>query len=410
MNDFQRTVLSLIKAALLDIEPDVPADFDYSVAYRLAELQQIVPLVYYGALKDPRFDMDPTANSFFDRTCRYLSHSTDQMDTVKRICDAFEAEGITYVLLKGALLKALYPSAEMRVMGDADILIRLDEYEHIRRIMRSLGCFPAGESDHEYNWVTSTGLCIELHKRLIPSYNEDYYAYYGDGWRLMLPPQSGTFAQEMSVEDTYIYLFTHFAKHYRDKGVGMKYVIDFYLYHRHHTDMDLRYIRHELDHLNLLIFHENIMRMMDVWFNGAETDEVVDFLTDKIFADGAFGRHELSVMSTGVKLAKKNKSVKKQARRNAIFPPYRSMKLRYPILKVLPFLLPLLWIVRWFDVLINHRDRYRRRRNEWKSMTDERITRYQQELNYVGLDYHFEEQDSPPQAQDEKPKEPASQK
>jgi len=49
--------------------------------------------------------------------------------------------------------------------------------------MADLGYEELYESDHELVWNHDL-MRIELHKRLIPSYNKDYYQYYGDGWQL----------------------------------------------------------------------------------------------------------------------------------------------------------------------------------------------------------------------------------
>jgi hypothetical protein len=67
----------------------------------------------------------------------------------------------------------------------------------------------------------------------------------------------------------------------------------------------------------------------------------------------------------------------------------------YPILKKLPVLLPFLWVIRLADRALHHRDRYRRSMANVARMSDENISQYQKELNYVGLDYHFG-RDEPP--------------
>ena len=36
-------------------------------------------------------------------------------------------------------MKALYPAPELRVMGDADVLIRLEQYEKIVPLMEKMG-------------------------------------------------------------------------------------------------------------------------------------------------------------------------------------------------------------------------------------------------------------------------------
>ena len=395
MNDFQKGIISLLKAALTETEPDVSLQMDFGQLFSFAEYQQIVGVMYYGASQLPGFETHPIYPRFFERFCGYLGHSADQLETIQRIFSAFEREGIAYLPVKGTVIKELYPSPEMRTMADADILIRMEEYDRVRKVMQSMNCVEEYESDHEFSWMTPTGLQIELHKRLIPTYNKDYYAYYGDGWRLARPCEGSNCRYELSREDMFIYLFAHFAKHYRDQGVGIKYVADFYMYRKHYGDMDHRYIRRELGKLRLLEFYENILRLLDVWFEDASSDELTDYLTQKVFGDGVFGRSELGALSEGLKAAQTSKFYKAKKKRQLFFPPYATMCLHYPILRKLAFLLPILWMVRLVNLAIHHRDRYRIRMDEVDNLTDESIDQYRRELNYVGLDYHFGGDDPP---------------
>ena len=71
--------------------------------------------------------------------------------------------------------------------------------------MESLGFAEKLESDHELIWQKPSAY-IELHKRLIPSYNQDYYAYYGEGWNLAKKCDGTRYS--MTDEDQMIYLFT----------------------------------------------------------------------------------------------------------------------------------------------------------------------------------------------------------
>ena len=112
-----------------------------------------------------------------------------QENVTKELCDLFEANGIDYLPLKGCILRSLYPSPELRSMGDIDILIKIEQYKQIRSLLTVHGFRKGYESDHEYAW-DKNDVHIELHKRLIPSYNKDYYAYYGDGWQLAKPTEA----------------------------------------------------------------------------------------------------------------------------------------------------------------------------------------------------------------------------
>lgn len=395
--EFQSGLLSLIQSALTDDEPSLPAGFDFRAAYEFAKVQQILPLVYYGALKDPAFLVSAEAQAFLESACVYIGHSADQMDAVERICAAFEAAGVSHMPLKGAVLKSIYPAPEMRTMGDADILIRVDEYDRVKTVMQSLGFAFDKESDHEYIWRNATGLVIELHKRLIPSYNEDYFAYYGDGWRKAHPAAGWTYRHEMSPEDHFIYLFTHLAKHFRDQGVGVKYVVDLYVYRRHYTHLDMAYITRELEKLRLRAFFENVMALIDVWFCGAAGNEVTDYLGGRIWADGVYGKPQLNALSEGVKLSKTTGdtgAVKARKKWRLLFPPYKQMCLRNPVLKKWPILLPFLWIRRLVNAFLHRRYRYREEMERVDRMSEENIDAYQRELNFVGLDYHFGEENA----------------
>lgn len=393
MTEFQRGIIELVKAALHETPPTLPADFSYRQVYDLAEAQQLVPLFYTGALMDPAFLMSPDAERFMTRAATYIAHSADQEDSLAAIFSTFEAEGIHYMPLKGTLLKSMYPSPEMRPMGDADILIRLDEYDHIKTVMSSLRCIFMKESNHEYNWYSETGLLFELHKRLIPSNNEDYFAYWGDGWQKARPVEGANGRYEMSPEDTYIYLMTHYAKHFRDQGAGMKYILDFYIYRRRYPDMDMGYVEAEMRKLHLWEFHEHLMHLLRVWFEDEPADNMADYLTSKIFEDGVFGDFDKGAISEGLRVSKSSKSVRKAQKWRLLFPSYENMCIRFPVLRKWAILLPIMWIVRWFDVLFNHKDRYRRQMDRLEQMSDENIEQYRRELNYVGLDYYF---DDPP--------------
>lgn len=395
MNDFQKGIVALLKSSLTDAEPHLPPDMDLQTVYDFAEKQQIVATLYYGVSKIPGVEAYPVYQRFFARFCIYLGHDADQMETTARICEAFENAGIDYMPVKGVMLKTMYPSPEMRTMGDSDILIRMEDYDRVCAVMESLGCEFQYESDHEYSWGTSTGLQIELHKRLIPTYNKDYYAYYGDGWKWARPCEGSKHRYEMSPEDTFVFLVTHYAKHYRDQGAGLKYVVDFYVFKQKYPDLNMAYVEAELEKLQLHEFYENLMQLLTVWFEDSAPTELTDFLTQKIFYDGVFGRTELSAISSGLKTSKTTKSVKAKKKWQLFFPTYSVMRLHYPILNKWAILLPVLWFIRLADLAIHHRDRYRHRMDRINQLSDESISEYQRELNYVGLDYNFGGDDPP---------------
>ena len=386
MTEFQKNVIALILAAIGGNEPHISGNIDFEQLYNTAKEHQIIPLIYYGLSKSPKLKDSAELMHFFKDTCMLIAFSEKQKSVISKICGVFEKSDIKYMLLKGCVLKPIYPMPEMRLMSDADILIDTKQYEKIKCIMHELKFVPGCESDHELTWFSENHICVELHKRLIPSYNKDYYDYFGDGWNQAKLSEHG---YVMSPDNNFIYLFTHFAKHYRDSGVGIKYVVDFYVFKNKFPGLNEEYIKKELSKLQLLEFYKNIMYLLDVWFGNAEPTGISDFLTEKIFGFGTYGLAKEDRLSEGLKLSKNHNSAMGYKLIKLIFPNCKSLENQYPILKKCKYILPVMWVVHWFDVMIFRRGSVRYQAKILKNMSSDKIKNYKSELNYVGLDFNF---------------------
>ena len=64
------------------------------------------------------------------------------------------------------------------------------------------------------------------------------------------------------------------------------------------------------------------------------------------------------------------------------------MKMIYPVLKKAPALLPVMYVARWFSALFNPK-KIKKSVNNLKNYDDESVQKYREELNFVGLDYNF---------------------
>ena len=391
MNTVQRGILLLLKSAITGERYDLPGDFSMAEALSVIKKHHLDPLAYQGGSNCGLEEMSPDMLPLLQSYCSHMMRSEGQMAAVQAVYAAFDENGIDYLPLKGCNMKLRYPRPELRIMGDADILVRAGQYDRIRPLMEGLGYEPKAESDHEYVW-RSPALMLELHRRLIPSYNRDYYAYFGDGWRLAQPAEGTRYA--MGPEDEYIYIFTHFAKHYRDGGIGCRHVLDLWVYLRYFPDLDGGYIRRELGKLRLLEFHDNIRRLLDCWFEDGAEDDRTAMMTDFIFDSGSWGQWESHVLSAGMKSRAAAGSARAGRLRTVgkiLFPPKRDMALRYTVLEKAPWLLPVMWPVRWVDAFLFRRDRVRKKQEALRSATAEKIDAYQQAMNYVGLEFRFEE-------------------
>ena len=386
MNETQIGIISLTKSAITGEKAVISKDFDWQNAIKAVKKHQIAPLIYYGLINSCIKVSEDLLSLLENTTCQCIALNHNQIFELENIYKAFNESGIEYMPLKGAVLKKLYPKPEMRVMGDGDILIKSEQYEIIREAMQSLGYTEFIESDHELIW-NKRNIHIELHKRLIPSYNKDYYSYYGDGWRFAKPDAGSCY--KMSDEDTFVYIFTHYAKHYRDGGIGIRHITDLYIYLISNPKIDKKYIETELNKLGLLKFYKNTINTIDVWFNNKQANDISDFITDRIFESGSYGTYVSHILSGAVKSSNFGKNAKFKKIFNLIFPPYKDMSRKYPVLKKNPLLLPFMWISRIINILFTKKYKIAERRKELNYMSEENIAKYKKELNYVGIDFNF---------------------
>ena len=385
MNTIQKGVIALIRSALTQQAQPLPEGFSLAEAMPVIRHHHVTPLAFEGT-QICGLPQDPI---LFQSYCKALQISTGQLRTLEGLFAAFDAAGIDYMPLKGCNMKPLYPKPELRIMGDADVLIRMEQYDRIVPVMESLGFVSKLETDPEMVWGSS-GLHLELHKRLFAPHNRDFYAYFGDGWGRAQKRMG--ILHDMTPEDTWIYLFTHFAKHYRDGGIGCRHVVDLWVYRRANPGMDEAYIAAELKKLQLLEFHDNVCRLLNVWFEDGDMDECTAVLSVCIFSSGSWGRSEEHIRSQMIKESKHSVfgfSGRLVYLKRLLFPNFESMCQLYPFLKKASWLLPVMWMIRLIYKVLFESWKLKEHGRKMRAVSRKKLENSREMLRYVGLDYNF---------------------
>lgn len=359
---------------------------DFSTTLNLAVSQNTVNMLYYG-LKNSE-TQSAEADSIFALVYQNILIDEAQKREIAKISDAFQKNGIDYALLKGSRLKYLYPSTDMRSMGDADILIKTEQYEKIREIMLALGYCEKGEGAHDFAWICDN-LYVELHKSLFGEYRDVYPEvdeHYKNSWSLMHPTGNGS-EYTFSPEDEFIYLFAHFTKHYKLSGIGIRHLTDLWVFHRANPDIDMQYVKEHLRQMNLLEFFENVWNTALCWFDGKEFDEMSEYISNEILSGGSFGTLENQVLSDFIAKEETGTGFSLKFKRNLkyIFLPYKAMAVKYPILNKIPIALPITWVLRLIDIAVNKRQTLSKYIEEEKFISSDKITKRKKSLEYVGL-------------------------
>lgn len=390
MEKFQKEYIGLIRAAFVDSSFVPSSDFDWKRAVETAKQHNIAAVLFYGAVNCNVPRESEHMQELQQLTLRSLMISVRQMREIEQLEGVFRDKNIDYMLLKGAVLKNLYPKPEMRTMGDADILIKLEQYSEIEKIMRRQGFTFQYESDHELVWRKPT-LFLELHKSIMTTYNKDFYRYFGTGWEIA-HRISDSNKHEMSAEDFYIYMFIHFTKHYRISGIGIKHLLDLWVYANEQTILDWEYIKNELQKMKMHQFHMNIMHTIDVWFNGEAENEITDLITSVLFNSGQYGSQETALINRALQNGEKSATrIKLERIAQNVFVPYEKMRDKYEFLRKAPVLLPVMWVVHCFDILFVRHKYFVQYMKKMKRIDAKRIRTNKRALHVVGLDFDYEE-------------------
>ncbi|MEE0928717.1 MAG: nucleotidyltransferase family protein, partial [Acutalibacteraceae bacterium] len=331
LNSQALSVLSLIKSGIYGNKPTIANDFNIQPVYSFAKKHQIMGIMLYGLLAAGLSPDAPVMETLYSGALMETVLHEKQQFVITRLYEGLSKNKISYMPLKGALLKELYPREEMRVMSDVDILIRMEEYDTLSKCLKEMGFEEQYESDHELVWKKND-LTVEFHKHLIPSYNSDYYGYFERVWDRAVLCEGSRFALDRN--DEFIYNFTHLAKHYRDGGIGVKHYIDLWLMLEKYS-LDMEYIREELTKLHLERFFDNVMKTLRFWFAEGECDETVELILRHTFASGAYGSEDAHVMGR-VALNVQIKQSRFGAVLRMVFPPVSVLHVTYKYLDKCP--------------------------------------------------------------------------
>ncbi len=383
-------MLKIIAAVINEEElPESIANIDWNMIYNISVSHNITNIIGY-AMMTGRYSIDAQLKEkFLKSVSNDISIDTVQNKKSKELFAKFDSNDIEYMPLKGLNVKRLYPVADLRKMSDMDILIKEDQWETISKVMQELGYEFKTESDHEIIYTIKPFVCVELHKRMVPTYNEDLYEYYGDGWKLAVPFGNGN-QYMLPHSDEFVYLIAHLAKHYRDAGIGIKHITDIWLYQKKVADLDFEYINKQLKKLNLYEFYKNISKMMQCWFDGAEFDKISVSITEFIFKSGVFGNLETRAVTAAMKdnMDEDLGKTSKYKYLRLLFPKMWYMKNIFPALANKPYLLPYYWIKRLVVGLLFKRSHISYHVNKTNSIDNDNLIKCSEHMKMVGLDVY----------------------
>ncbi len=355
-------IIHLIKSAFSGEAPkEMPKDIEVDKLIELAVKHSVANIIYepLSSLGVMDQDTDRKLGKIYKFA---IMNDAVQSHYTELISNEFEKNEIPHCVMKGPVIKELYPRSYFRQSGDLDIFVPEEHRKKSRDIMTGLGFEIERFNDADADDVYFIGkkIHVELHKILVSNKTPWQAECQKITDRLILK-NGRKYELEMTPEDYYLYMIAHMAKHMMYSGMGIKMVLDVWVYNGKYADtIDRKILNDRLELCGLSEFEQNVCKLVDYWFYNKSAEKTIQKLSYYVLVSGTFGtKQQLDAYFYSQYAGETNSHMvaKLVYYWDFFFRPYKWMCGRYQILEKIPVLLPFCWVHRALKTLLFEREK-----------------------------------------------------
>lgn len=321
------------------------------------------------------------------RVMRSLMRTMTQVTELKEMERRFEEAGVKNQPMKGARLKFIYPSPEMREMSDIDVLIDADCMKQAADILKDMGYCLLQSIKHHDIYQKKPFMVIEAHRVLYDKTVDGQQFRYFSGFSKVDLREGMNYTYDFNREDYYIYMMAHMAKHFYSMGCGIRNLVDIYVYlEKFGAEMNREYLQDELKKCGILEFTEHMEKLAAIWLKGEKSTGFYEDLFQYMLDSGIYGKDENGIWNKFAEEKMRGKEATPSLlKRWYYFPPVSYMSEYYPWLEEHPWLLPVAWGIRFARGLFKKKGIHKR--EMLHDIGKDKVKTYQKIYQNMGL--HF---------------------
>lgn len=305
MNQYQKQLIKFVNYALNFSDFENNEIFDFEKIFKEAREHQIEELLYYSTNK-LGFNKNIQEDFFDDIKKRVFSvsvYNLQQDVNFKSLLDTFNENNIEMILVKGSIIKDLYPRQELRTMGDYDVLVHKEDLDKVDSLFKELGYESQGNNHDRHIEYDKEGVrSIEVHWQLVKNeFLQEDNTFEHDLWNNKINTvYDKDLIYTLSHEDMILHLVYHMAGHIITSGFGLRQLIDLAIYsEKYKTEIDWERVKEFARKNKIEIFLDYIFVICKKLFHTDvpleikyDNDVIVQTLLDNIFESGVFGRKD----------------------------------------------------------------------------------------------------------------------
>lgn len=158
-------------------------------------------------------------------------YQIEHIRQISEVLSIFNKESIPVIVLKGLVIRALYPKPELRTMTDADVLVKKEDLNKTKNILKDLGYIEAATSEAHIVFEHKEHYAIEVHWTLTDMrFFKGQPIFENQIWENTIKVKVGdSEALSLSFEDLAVHLCIHMAVHSVSSGFGIRQLCDLVL-------------------------------------------------------------------------------------------------------------------------------------------------------------------------------------
>lgn len=375
LNENRKMLIGLLSAAIRGktYRPAYSTCIDWQIVFDEAVQHQVLPLVY--PLLAEIVSSISVSETLLEKwrknaLCQGMGQERNY-DVIVKVLEQYANAGISVIVLKGMVLRELYPHPCFRTMGDVDLLVKPGDIDRAGRMLVEAGYRMYSDNGKHTEYLHEILPCIELHRSMArDGYFEKSNDFKTEVWKSAITVNlNGVRMLSLCPQDKILYLSMHMASHIISSGFGLRQLCDFVLFiETYENEIDwIKFFRmaalcHIDTFVNVLLEGCHILFDMELpevckEYELHEISLVRSFIED-ILDGGVFGKNSIERITANRLLFYTDGSEAKSMKQklmgfiSMLFPKAAKLDIRYDYARNHKYLLPAAWIHRIFYVIV----------------------------------------------------------
>lgn len=291
INDAYDYLIHLIACAIHKEAPQpLPDGIDYEQVLSCAVRHDVAGFAYLGIMRGETKPDAVTLDKWKQRYLLGISRNSEQDEARKKLIAELHAQSISTLEVQGTKVKKYYPSRDLRMMSDIDIIIEKEYIPTAEKILKELGYKTVNPNGYDVNGHQK-GIHIEIHTDFF-SESHKFAEIINEPFRFATV--NGDYTATVSDTVFWTYHLLHCLKHYKGKGVGLRRLLDLYfLAPKIEETADMEYINELLSKNGLAEDVKDLAAIAEYFFDGKETDRNISDTVAVIKSAGTHGNMRL---------------------------------------------------------------------------------------------------------------------